>query len=104
MKKRFPDIDWYCDRCNAFLNIQTGFNDNKNTWECTECGYVNSISEDAIVSDDYDDYEEYDDDEEYEDDGEGLSVYDAALIWLSHGMDEDYTFGYSEEELEEALR
>jgi hypothetical protein len=26
------------------------------------------------------------------------------LIWLSHGKDEDYTFGYSEDELEEALR
>lgn len=37
-------------------------------------------------------------------DGESLSVYDAALIWMSNGKDEDYTFGYSEEELEEALR
>lgn len=39
------------------------------------------------------------DDEE----SEGLSVYDAALIWASNGKDEDYTFGYSEDELEEAL-
>lgn len=29
-----------------------------------------------------------------------MSVYDAAQIWLSNGKDEDYTFGYSEEELE----
>lgn len=42
------------------------------------------------------DYEDYDD-------GEGLSVYDAALIWASNGKDEDYTFGYSEDELEDAL-
>lgn len=34
---------------------------------------------------------------------EVLSVYDAALIWASHGKDEDYTFGYSDEELENAL-
>lgn len=34
---------------------------------------------------------------------EALSVYDAALIWASNGKDEDYTFGYSEEELEDAL-
>lgn len=34
----------------------------------------------------------------------GYDVYDAALAWLSHGKDEDYMFGYSEEELEEALR
>ena len=35
------------------------------------------------------------------DDGsnESLDVYDAADIWLSNGMDEDYTFGYSEAEL-----
>ena len=34
---------------------------------------------------------------------ERLSVYDAALIWQSYGMDEDYTFGYTEEELRDAL-
>lgn len=34
---------------------------------------------------------------------ESISLYDAALIWASHGKDEDYTFGYSEEELEDAL-
>ena len=43
---------------------------------------------------------EYDDDD---DDGEYLSVYEAADIWRSNGFDEDYTFGYSEEELEDAL-
>lgn len=46
----------------------------------------------------------HDDDEQ--DDGhesdETLSVDDAADIWMSHGMDEDYTFGYSEEELRRA--
>ena len=38
-----------------------------------------------------------------EDDGQRLSVFDAALIWASNGKDEDYTFGYTEEELEEAF-
>lgn len=47
----------------------------------------------------YDD--EYEDDEY--DDVERLSVYDAAMIWLSNGKDEDYMFGYTEEELEDAL-
>lgn len=32
----------------------------------------------------------------------GLDVHDAADIWLSKGMDEDYTFGYSEDELRRA--
>lgn len=39
-----------------------------------------------------------------DDDGGGMNVYDAALIWASNGKDEDYTFGYSEDELEDALR
>lgn len=34
--------------------------------------------------------------------GESISVSDAALIWRSHGKDEDYMFGYSESELENA--
>lgn len=36
-------------------------------------------------------------------DEETISVEEAALIWASHGKDEDYTFGYTEEELEDAL-
>ena len=43
------------------------------------------------------------DDDEDEDDGEMISVYDAALIWMSNGKDEDYMFGYTREELEDAL-
>jgi len=43
---------------------------------------------------------EYDEEDSY---GERLSVYDAAEIWASSGMDEDYTFGYSVEELKNAL-
>ena len=42
-------------------------------------------------------------DDNYDDDDEGLSVYEAAEIWASNGMDEDYMFGYTEEELEGAL-
>ncbi len=41
------------------------------------------------------DYDEEDDDE--------ISVYDAAQIWISNGKDEDYMFGFTEEELEDAL-
>ena len=39
-----------------------------------------------------DDYEE-----------ERISVYDAAEIWRDSGKDEDSTFGYSIDELEDAL-
>ena len=34
---------------------------------------------------------------------EPLDVYEAAEIWAAHGKDEDYMFGYTEEELEAAL-
>ena len=43
-------------------------------------------------------------DDDYDDDeSEYISVYDAALIWASNGKDEDYMFGYTESELEDAL-
>jgi hypothetical protein len=42
-------------------------------------------------------------DEEVEPGHDGCSAHDAALAWLFHGKDEDYMFGYSEEELEDAL-
>lgn len=32
MSDRFPDVDWWCDRCNAHLNNQPGFDDHKYTW------------------------------------------------------------------------
>lgn len=42
--------------------------------------------------------------EDHDDDDarESLDVQAAADIWLSHGMDEDYTFGFSEAELRRA--
>lgn len=85
--------DWYCDECGAYMNSQPGFTTEDDEWECTECGYVNDVSEDNI---------RYDNDEE-NDDSERISVDDAALIWASNGKNEDYMFGYTEEELEDAL-
>lgn len=60
------------------------------TYLCEPCGQK---GKNAIVY-----LEEPDDETE-----DAISVYDAALIWMSSGKDEDYTFGYSEEELEDAL-
>lgn len=61
-------------------------------WLCPKCG------KDAPLGDPEDDP-----DDEDEDTGEGLSVWDAAHIYLSKGCDEDYSFGYTHEELMEAL-
>lgn len=46
------DYDWYCDECGASLNEQSGFSPYCGTWECTECGYENDISEDNIIDED----------------------------------------------------
>lgn len=51
------------------------------------------------TNDTSDETEDYDDD----DGSETLSVWDAADIWASNGKDEGYMFGYTEEELENAL-
>lgn len=50
------------------------------------------MSENNIICDDGENHDE--------DDSENLSVWNAADIWRSHGKDEDYMFGYTEEELE----
>lgn len=46
----FSSVDWYCDSCNAHLNDQVGFNTESGKWECTECGHVNSVSDEDIGS------------------------------------------------------
>lgn len=73
---------------------------------CPECGHRLSRVKDLWGNWDGETYqcdycaaESYDDEDE-----ETLNVYDAALIWASNGKDEDYTFGYTEDELEDALR
>ena len=84
-----------CEKCsNQFLGVIKGGatlwsedveleNIGYHEWRCPRCGEI---------------YEIDDDDED-----ESLSVYEAAEIWASYGKDEDYTFGYTEEELEDAL-
>lgn len=43
LDKRFPGIEWYCDRCEARLDHQQGFDDHLRVWKCTRCGYKNPI-------------------------------------------------------------
>lgn len=42
-------VFWFCDECDAYLNIQQNFNTDKGTWKCTECDFVNDVSEDNII-------------------------------------------------------
>ena len=72
---------------------------------------------DEYLSEDDDDDNDFDDDEDEDDfydslpfvsfdynaeDSEGLDAHEASYIWMSSGKDEDYTFGFSEDELEDA--
>ena len=52
MEVRFPDVDWFCDNCDSYLNNQRGFDDRKYIWKCRKCGYKNSISATNIRSED----------------------------------------------------
>jgi Zn ribbon nucleic-acid-binding protein len=54
MEKRFPGIEWYCDRCNERLDLQKGFHDFVHIWKCTNCGFKNRIEVDEIYDSEQD--------------------------------------------------
>lgn len=71
------------------------------TLPCPRCG--ESLTKKYEYSDIYCPICHFGEDEDENDTSESLSVYEAADIWASNGKDEDYTFGYTEKELEDAL-
>lgn len=82
-----------CNVCQFSADVE----DLQQEWEDflqNEYDITDNFEYGSIYSED-----DYDDDEN----DESLSVYDAALIWISNGRDEDYMFGYTEEELRNAL-
>ncbi len=95
------DCNWTCDNCGTYMNSQPGFTTITDEWKCKKCGFINDVSVNNIV-----DYYEDDFDDNYEneyDDDERISIFDAASIWASSGKDPNCTFGYSEDELEDAF-
>lgn len=52
LDKRFPGIEWFCDRCGARLDHQPGFDDHLRVWKCTKCGYKNPIEINEIYDSD----------------------------------------------------
>ncbi len=50
LEKRFPGIEWYCDACGDHLNVQEGFDDHLDVWQCRTCGHVNPLAEEEIYS------------------------------------------------------
>lgn len=73
-----------------------------------ECGRINEKIAEAehdfqSAQEDFDSLSGADDDDDSDGaSGEALNVHDAADIWISNGMDEDYRFGYTEDELRRA--
>lgn len=43
------DVFWFCDNCDAFLNVQKGFTSKGKKWRCTECGHINSTTSKEIL-------------------------------------------------------
>ena len=40
---------WFCDKCDAYMNIQSGFSTYSGSWKCKNCGYDNDVTEDNII-------------------------------------------------------
>lgn len=38
-------ILWFCDGCDAYMNVQSGFSSDAGKWKCTECGFENDVDE-----------------------------------------------------------
>lgn len=79
------DCDWYCDECDAYMNDQPGFSAG-GTWECTECGSINDVSENNIIWDDEEEddgyvgsYQYYVDEERHQQE-EWEAAYELGLI------------------------
>lgn len=67
---------------------------------CAEC----AVEEAERRFEEYrNEYPEDFDDNEYDSDDESIDLDEAAQIWASHGKEEDYMYGFTEDELEDAL-
>ena len=48
-KNKNSDVFWFCDDCEAYLNVQPGFDTKSGVWVCTECEYENDVTADNII-------------------------------------------------------
>ena len=48
-KEKLFGVFWFCDKCEAFLNVQQNFTTKDKTWKCTECGHVNDVTNNNII-------------------------------------------------------
>lgn len=40
---------WFCDECEAYLNIQPGFTTKNRNWKCTECRHISNVTRQNII-------------------------------------------------------
>jgi len=48
-KEKRTGVFWFCDDCEAYLNVQPGFTTVNKTWTCRACGHVNVVTKDNIM-------------------------------------------------------
>ena len=48
-KERKHGVLWFCDDCEAYLNVQLGFSTKGKIWQCSECGHINNITKENII-------------------------------------------------------
>lgn len=53
---KYPDTTWICDnpKCKAILNMQEGFDENLDEWECKDCKTINKINHSVIYENEED--------------------------------------------------
>lgn len=100
--KEFDVVDEYCQYENQTEDSIFSNWEHFDKILCADCAYEKWDAEMEAQEREFGIHHDEEDDEEQN--GEGYTVYDAALAWFSHGMDEDYMFGYSEDELRDALK
>lgn len=42
-------VFWFCDDCDAFLNVQEGFTTKNGRWICSECGFSNEVTKENVL-------------------------------------------------------
>ena len=83
------------DECGEFGLVNTGINDISDLILCADCALEVARERYARYQEEHPEY--------FSNEDNGIDVYEAAQIWASSGKDEDNMFGYSREELENAL-
>lgn len=48
-REKNSTVFWFCDECEAYLNIQQDFTAKNGKWKCTACGCQNDVTKGNII-------------------------------------------------------